>query len=239
MAQKPLPAVPGYSNARILTTLTTESQSHLSDFIHHILSEADDDCFPCGTREAWGKALELGLVELGNSIQRGDWLAGVQRARKVQKVRRDAEREDAEREKARAKKELEELGKGKLKRPKGSPQNVEESPERGEPEVRGFLTGTKPTRPQNTDTALARRQIQELISRPSLPTPKYTLKHLLLSVTPFTTVDRGAPSIACVFNSGVFSLAESGSNEGDDNVVLYGLDEWDGAPFNPLFATPR
>jgi len=239
MAQKPLPAVPRHSNTQSLTTLSTDALSHLSDFVRHILSDADDDYFPGGTKEAWGRALELGLVELGNSISRGDWLTGLLRARKVQKARRDTERQDAEREKSRAKKEHEDLGKGKAKRKgiQATAQNMEEAPERNDTEGRGFLTGARSL--HHADTTLAHRQVQELISRPSLPAPKSTVKHLMLSVAPFgsriamTAEGRelgvSPYGLACVFTSGVFSLPEAGSNESDGNVVLYGLDEWDGA----------
>jgi 1-phosphatidylinositol-3-phosphate 5-kinase len=237
MAQKPLPAIPRHPNTSpSLTTLTTDAQAHLSDFIRHILSESAHTCFPGGEREAWAQAIELGLAELGDSISRGGWFTGIKRGRKAQKARRDARLEEVEKEKERAKKEQEDLGKGKAKR-KG-PQGPDEPAEVNEPEGRGFFVMNRSPHTRNVNSALALDHIRELISRPSLPTPKPSAKHVLLSVAPLGSlialpVEASGLNvvpydIACVFRSGVFSLPEADvQDEGHSNVVLYGIDEWD------------
>jgi 1-phosphatidylinositol-3-phosphate 5-kinase len=79
-------------------------------------------------------------------------------------------------------------------------------------------------------------QIRELASKPTLPTPHSTPKHLVLCLTPaedqasVLREDSGfdiVPSnISCTFRAGTYTIHES--QDGSSSSILYGLENWNG-----------
>ena len=85
------------------------------------------------------------------------------------------------------------------------------------------------------DTALALKQLRELIAKPAPPAPKPLPKHLLLCITPLgsslvlPTEDSGfdlvPATVGCLFLDNQFSLPDG---DDDDGRIVSGLHEWEG-----------
>ncbi|KAI0738229.1 hypothetical protein C8Q80DRAFT_1292532 [Daedaleopsis nitida] len=223
--EKPLPNLPSNSDTRARKvswnlTLTVNARAHLQRFIARALDEEPD----VRDREAWAERLEASLDELGSSVSRGGWLAGFRRARHLRRRQYEEEEKRRAEERAKVEKEQEELarssrakGRSKLKQSVVDDKHVEDSP--------------------NDDRRNASlEQLRELTFKPYIPTPKPSVKHLVLSVV-------GAPSaeptedmgfklvrsgVHCSFMTGEFVLPQAVSgHESIDGVILYGLDNWD------------
>ncbi|KAI0354500.1 hypothetical protein OH77DRAFT_1426094 [Trametes cingulata] len=223
--EKPLPDIPSASRGpRIASnlTLTVEARAHLRRFVARALDEEQD----VRDRDTWAERIEAALDELGATVARGGWLAGLRRARYVRRRHHD----DEERRKAeeRAKKEKEDEEKGKGKAPKGRSKMREIVLEDSHDE-------DAPTDEQR-NTALD--QLRGLAARPTLPTPKPSVKHLLLVVSGLTSQkaepveDMGfrlvRPAIGCLFKASEFVLPKVAAPEDEADVaILYGLHEWD------------
>ncbi|EIN06853.1 hypothetical protein PUNSTDRAFT_136681 [Punctularia strigosozonata HHB-11173 SS5] len=245
LERKPLPAIPAPPSKvqRTTATLTVEATAHLRKFITHALREHDQVLWSDGgvgeeeeeeeeegdaTMLLWVDALEATLNELNARIVSGGWLAGVRRARNLRKERlrreRDefvqVEKEDGEGVSGAADEKRVAAGDGALdeRDAKLSESQAEED-----------------------RTRLALEQLDELVSRPVVPTPTPTPKHLLLTVAPYagqSVAIRGedddfqfiSSTVACKFTSGAFSLPVSFDRSIDattGGAVLYGLREWD------------
>jgi 1-phosphatidylinositol-3-phosphate 5-kinase len=236
--QKPLPAIPrARLNSQNLTALTLDSQSHLALFIRQLLAEHEQAELNDGVRQAWAEAIEAGLTELGVSMARGGWLAGLKRRRKALKARRDKEVNETNKEKAAALQEQHDASEDKAKRKDGA--SAEATVPVGQhSECRGPFAKTRSPLSRNADTALALDQIRMLVARPVVPTPKPSPKHLLLTLAALGSrialpaedsgFDLVPATIACVFTSGVYSLPARHCHDIGDSVILYGLDEWNG-----------
>jgi 1-phosphatidylinositol-3-phosphate 5-kinase len=240
--QKPLPTVPRPRlNSQNLTTLSIDSQDHLAHLIRRLLSELEEAAPNDGIKEAWVNSIQAGLVELGNSMARGGWLAGLRRKRRAQKVKRDRELIEFKTLKAKERKEREELGKAKGKA-KGNAPNVDTtlklSSEWTKLEFRGPFEKCQLPHDRLTDKSLALEQIRHIIQLPTVPAPKPFPKHLLLTLAPSGSrvvvpaedsgFDLVPANISCVFSSGIYSLPDSPTHDAGGSVILYGLEEWDG-----------
>src|ERR1700722_7309249 len=188
-SQKPLPSLPRPRlNSQNLTTLTFQSKTHLAALIRHFLSDVDQ-AKENSDADAWAEAIESALAELGNSIALGGWLAGLKRRKKLQKLLRDKKRvSDPSQDKAKAKREQEQIWKGKQK--KKTAQGTESSPDSSSelqaPECRGPFARPRMPQSRGAETALALEQIRELLKQPVVPAPKPPPKHLLLTVAPIS-----------------------------------------------------
>ncbi|KAJ6632234.1 hypothetical protein B0H10DRAFT_2206622 [Mycena sp. CBHHK59/15] len=201
---KPLPAIPVVATVPKLTTLSVEARGHRGRIIRHILSETQLD----KDSELWASALEDALDELGDSVARGRWLAGVKRGRRARvgpHARKPMSRTAT------------------MSSYDGSVSEVSDP------------TSDHASFPSSPgDEAL--RQIRELAAKPTIPSSKPYPKHLLLCVAPLgsrialPSEDSGfdiIPSnIGCTFKAAVFSLPADDSDE--PSSILYGLAEWDG-----------
>jgi 1-phosphatidylinositol-3-phosphate 5-kinase len=240
--QKPLPAVPRPRlNSQNLTTLSIDSQDHLTTLIRRLLSELEGVASSDNIKEAWVESINVGLVELGNSMSRGGWLAGLKRKRRVQKAKRERDVIEFKMLKAKETKEREEMGKLKGKA-KGNAPNVDAtlkpSSEWTKLEFTSPFEKCQLPHDRRTDKSLALEQIRHITELPTVPAPNPFPKHLLLTVAPpgsrvaVPAEDSGfdlvPANISCVFSSGVYSLPDDPTHEARGGVVLYGLEEWDG-----------
>lgn len=225
--EKPLPEIPSGSRGANRTapnlTLTIEARAHLHRFIARALDEEHD----VRDRETWAERIESSLDELGASISRGGWLAGLRRARYVRKRYHD----DVEKQRAeeRAKKEKEEEEKAKNKTTKGRSKMREIVLDDGRAE----------DEPTDEERNTAFDQLRDVACKPSIPTPKPTLKHLLLTVSGLNSQaaepseDMGfrlvRSAVGCSFRAGEFVFPRVAAPEDEaDAAVLYGLREWHG-----------
>ncbi|KAI0656007.1 hypothetical protein C8Q70DRAFT_1013970, partial [Cubamyces menziesii] len=221
--EKPLPEIPS-SSRRIQSnlTFTVEARAHLRRFIVRALDEESD----IRDRETWAERIESALDELGANISRGGWLAGLRRGRYVKRQHHDEQ--EKQRAEERAKREREEEEKAKNKTAKGRSKMREVVLDDGYIE-------DAPTDDQ-LNTALD--QIRVLVTVPAPPTPKPSVKHMLLVVTGLSshaidlTEDMGfrlvRPAIGCTFKAGEYMLPRVAAPiDPSDNVALYGLHEWD------------
>ncbi|KAI9060832.1 hypothetical protein FKP32DRAFT_1632308 [Trametes sanguinea] len=221
--EKPLPEIPsGSRTSRFNLTLTIEARAHLHRFIVRALDEEGD----VRDRDTWAERIEAALDELGASISRGGWLAGLRRGRYVRRRHHEeVERQKAE-EKAKREKEDEEKAKGKTAK--------------GRSKMREVVLDDSHIEDAPTDEQLntALEQLRGLLAKPFIPTPKPSVKHLVLITSGFAshhsdpTEDMGfrlvRPAIGCTFKVNEFSLPNVASPADEsDNIVLYGLQEWD------------
>ncbi|KAI0631410.1 hypothetical protein C8Q77DRAFT_1218908 [Trametes polyzona] len=223
--EKPLPDLPSSSRTSRHTpnlTFTIEARAHLHRFVARALDEEPD----IRDRDTWSERIEAALDELGASISRGGWLAGLRRARYVRKRRHDEEVRRRAEERAKKDKEEEEKAKGKTVKGRSRMREVVLDDSRSE---------IVPT-DEERNAALA--QLRDLALRPSIPTPKPSLKHLLLAVSGLNgqaaepAEDMGfrlvRPAIGCTFRAGEFVLPKAAAPiDETDAAILYGLDEWD------------
>ncbi|KAF7986678.1 hypothetical protein HWV62_20180 [Athelia sp. TMB] len=228
-SHKPLPSIPRRRSdfQRTTSYLTVEGREHLRTLIRSTLAGDEQVWREEGVRDTWAIALECALDELGKNIANGGWLTGVKRGRMAAKARRAAELRTMAEEKVakQAEDSLSVKGKGKYESSEDAQKAEKDLP-------------MTPSRPSSSTTTghqkLALQQLRELISQPTLPTPKPTAKYLLLCVKPLgktpSVEDSGFDLVphntACNFQSNVFSLSED-LPDGDRNTVLYGLHEWD------------
>ena len=218
---KPLPIPPRQpdSSFRLTTTLSIEARDHARRFILHAFEEesstiARDDWE--AEKECWVSGFLDAMDALGESIAVGGWLAGVRRSRKMATLHRTCDKTPKS---GSLVNRLDADVQG------GSSQNSSEPSDKGGTTPRGAL-----------------EQLRHLLSKPTVPTPKPSNKHMLLTTGGFgakhaiPNEDMGfdlIPSkIGCMFTPNVFLLpwSEESSPVQDVNagVVLYGLDEWDG-----------
>ncbi|KAI0773107.1 hypothetical protein BD413DRAFT_539189 [Trametes elegans] len=219
--EKPLPNIPRASHIATNLTLTIEARAHLRHFITRTLEEEHD----VRDRDTWAERIETSLDELGASISRGGWLAGLRRARYVRKQHHDEDERRRAAERAKKEKEEEERAKSKSTRGKSRIREVVLEDE---------LVDDPPTDEQR-NAALS--ELRGLAAKPHLPTPKPSIKHLLLVVSGLTSQaepseDMGfrlvRPAIGCSFKTSEFALPKAAAPVDEtDAVVLYGLDEWD------------
>lgn len=225
--EKPLPNIPsGSRGASRITpnlTLTIDARAHLHRFVARALDEELD----VRDRDTWAERIEASLEELGASISRGGWLAGLKRARYVRKRLRDEE--ERQRAEERAKKEKEEDERTRNRTTKGRSRMREVVLDDSHAE----------DAPTEEECNAALDQLRELASKPSIPTPKPTMKHLLLVATGLNSqVDEPAedmgfrlvrPAVSCSFRAGDFAWPRVAApvNEADA-AILFGLQEWDG-----------
>ncbi|KII84857.1 hypothetical protein PLICRDRAFT_167256 [Plicaturopsis crispa FD-325 SS-3] len=204
-SQKPLPPVPRHYQVH---TLTVDARAHLRHLIEGSISDEDQRLFTPTEEKIWADAIETALIELGENVVRGGWLAGLKRGRRVVK----------ERESERSREEAN--GKGKEKEKDEPPQQDETAETSGE--------GPTPS-PSRLD------QIRDTVSRPALPTPKPSIRHLLLCLAPMGSesvlpVDSDFALVphnpGCIFTNSVFALPEA--EDEAKNVVLYGYDDFHG-----------
>ena len=79
-------------------------------------------------------------------------------------------------------------------------------------------------------------QLRDAASKPFLPTPKPSVKHLLLTVAGSPTSEPAEDlgfklvrsAVHCSFKPGEFVIPTSISPETTEATILYGLDDWDG-----------
>ncbi|KAH9847776.1 hypothetical protein C2E23DRAFT_847419 [Lenzites betulinus] len=225
--EKPLPDIPPGShittrNAPNLT-LTIEARAHLHRFITRALEEEYD----VREKDTWADRIESSLDELGTSFGRGGWLPGLRRARCVRRRHRD----EQERQRAveRAQKEKEEEDRSKNKTVKGRSRMREIVPDDVQAE-NIILT--------DEERNVVLDQLRARVDHPFIPTPKPSVKHLLLTVAGLGSQaaepaeDMGfrlvRPAIGCSFKAGeyVFPRASVSVDEAEASI-LFGLHEWD------------
>lgn len=231
-SQKPLPSIPRPDIPRNLTSLTVEGREHLRKIIGNCLAEIDQTVLSDGGLGNWSRTLENSLDDLGANIAIGGWLKGLKRSRVARKGKRVEEMKKMEAQMEM--KRLEENGKSKGK---GKDDSAQEAPQREDKELPKDPQDNPLLQPDGPNLAL--QQIRDIATRPTLPTPKPSAKHLLLCLAP---IGRDTPiedsgfdfvpnSASCVFTSGVFSLTESLSK--DEGGILFGLKEWEGTCCTP------
>lgn len=231
---KPLPAVPPSSTLSRASHshdvhLTVEARAHLRRFIREALKEegavSNDD------RESrWVICIETALDELGGSIARGGWLAGLKRARRVRKQRAEERQDQSSREQAQKDEEERAKNRSTMKSRSKLKEEVVVAP--SEKHSEDDLSEDQRNQ--------ALEQLRHLVAQPFLPTPKSSLNHLLLTVAgpgshaTEPSEDLGfslvRSAVGCTFRLGEFSLPKSATaTEAEaENTVLFGLDEWDG-----------
>ncbi|TCD63413.1 hypothetical protein EIP91_005595, partial [Steccherinum ochraceum] len=211
--EKPLPHIPAPTGrphqSRSFTGLTIEAQEHLRQFISRLLEDEES----VSARSEWVTALESALRELGDAVFTKGWLAGLKRAKMLRKVIRRQE------------------GSGQSS---GSEKAV--SVKKTENDERAVVVPVPSTSgPSSKESPEYRRNILDtlhnLVSRPSSPTPKPRIRHLLLTVALHSAqreenIVFRTSSAKCKFTSGRFFFPpKEMSNDGLESI-LYGLDEW-------------
>lgn len=217
--EKPLPDVPLPTirptqprSGSSLTTLTIEGREHLRKFLLRLLEEEGS----VTNRDEWVNALDEALRELGEAIAIGGWLAGLKRARKV---RRESKKKDEE---------------GQSVDEKPSTVKKADTSDAAEEDDVAEPTPSSSRRTSNEQASLRRNRLESLrvvLSKPTIPTPKPRIRHLLLTVAPYgieTAVFRSA-EVSCKFTPDRFTLPSPEAVDDDMERVLYGLDEWTGA----------
>ncbi|KAI0824412.1 hypothetical protein BC628DRAFT_1379436 [Trametes gibbosa] len=224
--EKPLPDIPSGSHMTtrhaLSLTLTIEARAHLRRFLVRALDEEDD----VREKDTWAERIESSLDELGAGVVRGGWLPGLRRARYVRRRHRDElERQEQE---ERMQKEKEEEERTKNKTMKGRSRMREAV-------LDGAHTGNMLT---DEERNAALEQLRTTATQPFIPTPKPSVKHLLLTVAGLGSQaaepaeDMGfrlvRPAIGCSFRASeyVFPRAAVLVNDAEASI-LFGLHEWD------------
>jgi 1-phosphatidylinositol-3-phosphate 5-kinase len=253
---KPLPSLPPPSRfAAPAPLLAVDSRTHLRAFLRHTLIEEGvihaSEEYPeeqspstVDAPPSWISELEGALDELGQRITSGGWLAGFRRARCALRTSLDAE-EAKTRETATAKEEKKaqkEKERDEEKR-KGADATAKDSSAVREASEHSTRTATsvviKDTDAEAAAAAarkeLSLHQLGELVSHPSPPTPKPSLRHLLLMVSQYSgslvrsredaTWDQIPSRVGCSFAEGAFNVSPLGQISG---TVLFGVEEWTG-----------
>ncbi|TBU43722.1 hypothetical protein BD309DRAFT_959936 [Dichomitus squalens] len=222
--EKPLPDLPAGTASRARRTssnlaLTVEARAHLHHFISRLLEEEND----LRDKETWAERLEASLNDLGASMERGGWLAGFKRARYVRKRQHDEEEKRRAEEQARKDKEEQEQARNRTAKGKSKLKEtfVEELVAEDVPTVK--------------ELAASLEQLREHASNPVPPTPKPSVKHMLLTVSGLPSSEPSEDmgfklvrsAIHCSFKSGEFALPRAVDGEdAADPVILTGLENW-------------
>lgn len=202
---QPVPSTKNFQPNASSANLTVDSRSHLRRFILHALEESQD-VIQLDEREVWTVGIEGALDELGERIFMGGWLPGLRRARR---------RTAAVLEKERLK--VQEKGAVKAR------DSADSTPKRDvtRQDIAYFTLNRVGGRDWPTDSKKSLAALRNLVEKSSIPTPKLTAKHVLL------TLSRSRPSLPdastpqCTFTAGVFVLPDENGTGGE---VLYGLD---------------
>ena len=205
--EKPLPDIPAPTarpnlprTGANLTALTVEAHEHLRKLLSRLLEEEE----VVSDKEVWVDALQSGLRELGEGIALGGWLAGLKRARL-------------------------------LKRGLARKKEIERRSETGQAEGAAdderdvdFIASRKEDPPK--DAQERRRDdlesLQVVLQRPTSPTPKPRVRHLLLTLTPHEYLSFRHMETSCKFILGKFTLPDYDASEEEIENVLHGLDDW-------------
>ncbi|KAH9943601.1 hypothetical protein B0H21DRAFT_695546 [Amylocystis lapponica] len=227
--EKPLPNLPPrVSHGQDLASLTVPARTHLRRFILRAIEEADavgDE------REVWASVLEYALLELGTSISKGGWLAGLRRRKEAQTRRRRAEAAARIDEALQKAADEEESGKGKGKPLPCLSQELSSAKE--EP---SSAPANDPAQTWEKGRSARLSQLRELVSKATQPRPKSSANHLLLTVHAFGSsavlaaedldYDFVHAGPRCTFVAQEFALPETDEKQTQD-LVLFGVDEWD------------
>ncbi|TFK90728.1 hypothetical protein K466DRAFT_516707 [Polyporus arcularius HHB13444] len=221
--EKPLPELPSARGRKLSSNLalTTEARAHLHRFVSRALEEEKD----MRDRDTWAEKVEASLDELGASLTRGGWLPGLKRGRYVRRRHHEEEEKRKAEEQAKRDKEQEEQarnrtakGRSKLK------ESVVEDNHHLDDE------------PNDEQRDALLEQLRDAASRPFLPTPKPSIKHLLLTVAGPPTAEPAEDmgfrlvrsAVHCSFKQGEYVLPKTvATADSTDATVLYGLDDWD------------
>ena len=244
---KPQPAIPvSRSSHRILTI---ESIHHLRQLVSHALEE--ETIFRDTDKDAWVTGIESALYDLARAVNSGAWLAGIRRARSVQRKRKEqaaAEIRVQEQERIAKEKDAEARNKTKSRIP-ASAESTKSATKEADPAVPEVKTEAPHARKPAPDAAnrnlCALQQLRNLANtRPPPSGDSKRLHHLLLTVSPYdappppsSVLAGGAMTQMCTFTSGVYALPAPDlfGEDPDDNCqavvnsTLYGFEDWDGA----------
>lgn len=231
---KPLPNVPAaLSNSKqlpanvALTVLSIEGRSHLRRFLLRCLQ---DEAPQLSQHEAWADALDVALRQLGESISLGGWLAGFRRAKVLKKTlgkEKAAKASDNEKGKGEKEDAIKTSSKQSTEKQASSSLVKEQAAQSTFPVVQDPEAAHK----------VAFHSLKFFVSKPVVPIPKPTAKHLLLTVAPFGSSDLSAEvdyevihaDAGCIFTPGLFTFPISYTAVQDsDASILYGLDGWIG-----------
>ncbi|CAL1702515.1 unnamed protein product [Somion occarium] len=229
---KPLPNVPAaLSNSKqlpanvALTVLSIEGRSHLRRFLLRCLQ---DEAPQLSQHEAWADALDVALRQLGESISLGGWLAGFRRAKVLKKTlgkEKAAKASDNEKGKGEKEDAIKTSSKQSTEKQASSSLVKEQAAQSTFPVVQDPEAAHK----------VAFHSLKFFVSKPVVPIPKPTAKHLLLTVAPFGSSDLSAEvdyevihaDAGCIFTPGLFTFPISYTAVQDsDASILYGLDGW-------------
>lgn len=224
---KPLPNIPAApANSRNsrpsinLNILAVEGRSHLRRFILQSLEE-ETPALP--EHEVWADVLDGALRQLGESITSGGWLPGIRRARILRNTlerKRDSVCSSLSSGKGDA-------GQGKVEGEQphsGTAHKVQDTPS----------LATSPDGLQDQRIRIF-ESLKSFTSKPVVPVPKPSAKHVLLTTAPFGSCDASAEldwevlrsNAGCVFSPRVFMFPSDymKTSEGDA-TILYGLSGW-------------
>ncbi|KZT66473.1 hypothetical protein DAEQUDRAFT_714832 [Daedalea quercina L-15889] len=226
-AEKPLPAVP-QRGTQLSSTLTTEARAHLQRFILQALEEEN----VATDRENWADTLRNALLQIGGNVSRGGWLAGFKRMRQKTTERREEEEARHRREKLECEKAKEQ--EDRSFKPNTLPRTPKSKGEQGEENKRPSSEHGSSQHLSDSRSVALQQLRQMAATHTSLPLPKPSSKHLLLTVEAY-----GAPlkrasedleydmipyGVDCVFVADTYSLPDEVE---ECDCVLYGLAEWD------------
>ena len=250
----PQPVIPASRSSP--RTLTVESIDHLRQLIAHAIEE--ETIFRDADKDAWVSGIESALYDLARAVNSGAWLAGIRRARAVQRKRKEqAAAEIRVREQERIAKEKETEARNKTKnRVPASADSTKSATKEADPAVSEVKTEAphstrKPAPDAANRTLCALQQLRNLANTRSPPSvDSKRAHHLLLTVSPYdaplppsSVLAGDATAQRCTFTSGVYALPAPDlfGEDPDDNCqavvnsTLYGFEDWDGACiFSPL-----
>lgn len=250
---KPQPAIPASRSSHRI--LTIESIHHLRQLVDHALEE--ETIFRDTDKDAWVSGIESALYDLARAVNSGPWLAGIRRARSVQRKRKEqaaAEIRVQEQERIAKEKDAEARNKTRSRMPTGA-ESTKSATKEADPAVPEVKTEAPHIRKPAPDAAnrnlCALQQLRNLANiRPPPSGDSKRLHHLLLTISPYDappppSVPAGdAMALRCTFTSGVYSLPPPDlfGEDPDDNCqavvnsTLCGFEDWDGAS---VFSSPR
>lgn len=231
-------------------TLTIESIDHLRQLVGHAIEE--ETIFRDAEKDAWVSGIESAMYDLARAVNSGAWLAGIRRARAVQRKRKEqaaAEIRVREQERIAKEKETEARIKTKNRMPV-SAESTKSATKEADPAVPEVKTDSpRSTRKPTPDVAnrnlCALQQLRNLANTRSPPSvDSKRAHHLLLTVSPYDAPPPPSSKLAgdamaqrCTFTSGVYALPAPDlfGEDPDDNCqavvnsTLYGFEDWDGA----------
>ena len=222
--EKPLPNLPNPGGRSRKPTsnlaLTIEARAHL----HRLVSRALDEEGDLRDRETWAEKVEASLDDLGASLARGGWLPGLRRGRCVRRQHHEEAEKRRSEERAKKDKEAEEQARNRTAK--------------GRSKLKDAIVEDKHAEDERSDEqrTVSLEQLRDAASKPFLPTPKPSVKHLLLTVAGSPTSEPAEDlgfklvrsAVHCSFKPGEFVIPTSISPETTDATILYGLDDWDG-----------